>query len=116
MENFIFGRCKGMPEYFSRIEPELEEEWVYGENKLRYRIYANIYKRTWYGAKMVAYENTTLEGLDSHEDAIQRLSKKAYNNIQNIYKKKAIVVKMLQNNPINNKLEFFAKKLTDLYQ
>ena len=111
----LFTGCKGMPEYFSRIRPELHEEWHFGSNTWHYYIYADIYKRTWYGAKWIKCVNVSFEGLDNHEEGIQQVSKKAYNHIQNIYKKKAIIAKMLKNNPINNTLEVFAKKLTDLY-
>ena len=106
----IFQRAPKNLEFFSQIVPEIHSGFA------GYHIYARIYQRTWYGTKRIGIITHDFQELDDHEVAIRELSKKAYNSIQNIYKKRAVIVKMMANNAINNALEIFAKQLTDLYK
>lgn len=106
----IFQRAPKNLEFFSQIQPQIHSSLA------GHYIYAHIYQRKWYGIKWVETVSHDFKELDNHEEAIRELSKKSYNAIQYIYKRKAVIVKMMANNAINNALEIFAKQLTDLYR
>jgi hypothetical protein len=107
----IFQKTPKNLEFFSWIEPKI------GYNHAgQHVIYARIYQKKWYGAKWLKTIYHYFKELDEHEEAIRELSKRAYNSIQDIYKYRAVIDKMMANNAINNALEIFAKQLTDLYK
>ena len=73
--------------------------------KTKYKIRASIMcgRDKWREDVVVTFDH-----LDQHDEALASLSAKAFEEVQNQYKRERIIAKMYELDKINNKLEMFA--------
>lgn len=95
--------------YWSQTSKHVYNSDIANCSALKYCIRADIYCGHGHGAEYIDRVWQYFSDLDEHETAIDQLSKKCYDRIQQEYKKEIIIAKLYEVDKINNKLEMFAR-------